>query len=115
MKQGIISLGEALIDFIPMDETNKTYHKSPGGAPANVAVGVARLGTRSTFLGKVGDDVLGRFLQDILENYGVKTRQMQFSSDVRTGIVSVTNSADGERSCEFSIGNGAGRHLAAEE
>jgi len=115
MKQGIISLGEALIDFIPMDETNKTYHKSPGGAPANVAVGVARLGTRSTFLGKVGDDVLGRFLQDILENYGVKTRQMQFSSDVRTGIVFVTNSADGERSFEFYIDPSADRFLEAYE
>lgn len=113
MKQGIISLGEALIDFIPMDETNETYHKSPGGAPANVAVGVARLGTRSTFLGKVGDDVLGRFLQDILESYGVKTRQMQFSSDVRTGIVFVTNAADGERSFEFYIDPSADRFLEA--
>ena len=49
MKQGIISLGEALIDFIPLDEQNTTYQKSPGGAPANVAVGLARLGARSPF------------------------------------------------------------------
>lgn len=115
MKKGIISLGEALIDFIPTDDTNKTYHKSPGGAPANVAVGVARLGVRSTFLGKVGDDVLGEFLQETLESYGVETHQMQFSADVRTGVVFVTNAADGERSFEFYIDPSADRFLEAAE
>lgn len=115
MKKGIISLGEALIDFIPTDDTNKTYHKSPGGAPANVAVGVARLGVRSTFLGKVGDDVLGEFLRETLESYGVETHQMQFSADVRTGVVFVTNAADGERSFEFYIDPSADRFLEATE
>jgi fructokinase len=111
MKQGIISLGEALIDFIPLDENNSTYQKSPGGAPANVSVGLARLGARSTFLGKVGDDVLGRFLHETLREYGVSTNQMLLASDVRTGVVFVTNGEGGERSFDFYIDPSADRFL----
>lgn len=111
MKQGIISLGEALIDFIPLDEQNTTYQKSPGGAPANVAVGLARLGARSTFLGKVGDDVLGRFLQETLQEYGVRTNQMLLTPDARSGVVFVTNGEDGERSFDFYIDPSADRFL----
>ena len=111
MKQGVISLGEALIDFIPLDEQNMTYQKSPGGAPANVAVGLARLGTRSTFLGKVGEDVLGRFLKDTLKNYGVRVNQMLSTPDNRTGVVFVTNREEGERSFDFYIDPSADRFL----
>ncbi|GAA3331045.1 hypothetical protein GCM10020331_086000 [Ectobacillus funiculus] len=84
MKQGIICLGEALIDFIPTDETNLTYQKCPGGAPANVAVGVARLGAKSTFLGKLGDDVLGKiFLKETLQDYGVDTSYLPLTSEAK--------------------------------
>ncbi|MFC4560134.1 aminoimidazole riboside kinase [Virgibacillus kekensis] len=114
-KQGVVSLGEALIDFIPTDKTNTIYHKSPGGAPANVAVGLAKLGGKSTFLGKVGDDVLGKFLKRTLSEYGVRTAQMQFSKDIRTGIVFVTNAADGERSFDFYIDPSADRFLEIQE
>ncbi|RBP05310.1 aminoimidazole riboside kinase [Rossellomorea aquimaris] len=111
MKKGIISLGEVLIDFIPLDKHNTTYQKSPGGAPANVAVGLARLDARSTFLGKVGDDVLGKFLQETLQEYGVRTNQMLLTPDVRTGVVFVTNGEDGERSFDFYIDPSADRFL----
>ncbi|MFE8700121.1 aminoimidazole riboside kinase [Cytobacillus sp. FJAT-54145] len=111
MKKGIISIGEALIDFIPLDENNINYQKSPGGAPANVSVGLARLGARSTFLGKVGNDVLGRFLKETLEQYGVRTNQMFLTSDVRTGVVFVTNGEGGERSFDFYINPSADRFL----
>lgn len=115
MKSGIISLGEALIDFIPMDETNLVYQKSPGGAPANVAVGVSRLGVSSSFIGKVGDDVLGKFLKETLSQYQVNTKQMSFSRDVRTGVVFVTNGKDGERSFDFYIDPSADRFFEANE
>jgi fructokinase len=115
MKTGVISLGEALIDFIPLDENNTTYQKSPGGAPANVAVGVARLGAQSTFVGKVGDDVLGRFLKETLDGYGVTTNRMLFTQDAKTGVVFVTNGEDGERSFEFYINPSADRFLSAAE
>lgn len=115
MKQGIISLGEALIDFIPLDDHNETFQKSPGGAPANVAVGLARLGASSVFLGKVGDDVLGRFLKDTLDNYGVDTTHMFFTKDTRTGVVFVTLGEGGERSFEFYIDPSADRFLEEAE
>ncbi|MBP3950436.1 aminoimidazole riboside kinase [Bacillus suaedae] len=115
MKNGIISLGEALIDFIPMDETNQTYQKSPGGAPANVAVGVSRLGVNSSFIGKVGDDLLGKFLKETLNQYQVKTKQMSFSKDIRTGVVFVTNGEEGERSFDFYINPSADRFFEANE
>lgn len=111
MKQGIISLGEALIDFIPLDETNLTYQKSPGGAPANVAVGTARLGAKSTFLGKVGNDVLGRFLKETLEGYNVNTEHMPLTEEARTGAVFVTLAQNGERSFDFYIDPSADRFL----
>ncbi len=114
MKKGIISLGEALIDFIPLDPDNITYQKSPGGAPANVAVGVARLQTKSTFIGKVGNDVLGRFLHKTLSDYGVNTDSMLLTEDVRTGVVFVTLE-DGERSFDFYINPSADRFLTEEE
>ncbi|TLS36939.1 aminoimidazole riboside kinase [Pseudalkalibacillus caeni] len=114
-KHGVIALGEALIDFIPLDQENITYQKSPGGAPANVAVGIARLGLKSTFVGKVGDDVLGRFLKETLQQYGVRTERMILTEDVRTGVVFVTNAEDGERSFDFYIDPSADRFLKVEE
>ncbi|MGA9287018.1 MAG: aminoimidazole riboside kinase [Anaerobacillus sp.] len=115
MNKGVISLGEALIDFIPLDQGNLTYQKSPGGAPANVSVGLARLGVKSTFLGKVGDDVLGRFLQETLKDYGVDVSTMILTESARTGVVFVTNAENGERSFDFYINPSADRFLNSEE
>ena len=115
MKKGVISLGEALIDFIPLDADNLTYQKSPGGAPANVAVGVARLQTPSTFLGKVGNDVLGRFLKETLQSYGVHTAHMTMTDEVRTGAVFVTLGQGGERSFDFYIDPSADRFLQEQD
>ncbi|SES89837.1 fructokinase [Oceanobacillus limi] len=115
MKQGILTLGEALIDFIPTDKSNSRYIKSPGGAPANVAVGVARLGLKSSFLGKVGHDVLGKFLQETLQDYGVDTSQLHFSTDTRTGLVFVNNKEDGERSFDFYINPSADQMLETKD
>ncbi|WP_121660858.1 aminoimidazole riboside kinase [Metabacillus litoralis] len=115
MRSGVISLGEALIDFIPLDKQNNHYQKSPGGAPANVAVGISRLGLKSTFLGKVGDDVLGKFLYETLENHHVRVNQMVFTSEHKTGVVFVTNAEDGERSFDFYINPSADRFLESKE
>ncbi|SDZ66841.1 fructokinase [Evansella caseinilytica] len=115
MANGIVCLGEALIDFIPLDDNNETYQKSPGGAPANVAVGCARLGARSSFLGKIGDDVLGNFLVDTLNNYQVDTSHLFSTKAVRTGAVFVTLGDGGERSFEFYIDPSADRFLEVTE
>ncbi|MBY6037482.1 aminoimidazole riboside kinase [Fictibacillus nanhaiensis] len=111
MKKGVISLGEALVDFIPTDNSNAFYQKSPGGAPANVAVGLARLGTKSAFLGKVGDDVLGNFMIDTLKSYGVNAFHVYKTDNVRTGAVFVTLAENGERTFDFYINPSADRFL----
>ena len=49
----------------------ETFRKAAGGAPANVAVGLARLGVASAFMGKVGEDGFGRFLAATLAEAGV--------------------------------------------
>ncbi|SDH72336.1 aminoimidazole riboside kinase [Alteribacillus bidgolensis] len=115
MKNGVISLGEALIDFIPMDEWNTLYQKSPGGAPANVAVGLSRLGINTYFLGKLGEDVLGTFLYETLQQYGVKTDHLYLTDEARTGAVFVTLDKSGERSFNFYINPSADQFLHPDE
>ncbi len=110
-----MTLGEALIDFIPHDSTNMIYQKNPGGAPANVAVGVARLGAKSTFVSKVGDDVLGHFLKQTLDEFKVDTNHVKLSEEAKTNIVFVTLDDEGDRSFEFYVTPSADQLLRAEE
>jgi fructokinase len=101
-----ICLGELLIDFVPT-VTGTTlidapaFQKAPGGAPANVAVGLARLGVPSAFVGKVGDDAFGHFLASTLAEAGVDTGPLRFSSKARTALAFVSLRADGEREFMF--------------
>ncbi|WP_059171710.1 aminoimidazole riboside kinase [Bacillus sp. FJAT-27445] len=112
---GVVCLGEALIDFIPLDSDNLTYQKAPGGAPANVSVGISKLGGKAAFIGKVGDDVLGTFLKETLDGYGVDTASMFLSKEARTGLTFVTLEQSGERSFSFYIHPSADRFLKKEE
>lgn len=114
-RNGVICLGEALIDFIPTDETNLIYEKCPGGAPANVAAGLAKLGVKTAFVGKVGQDVLGSFLKETLTHYGVDVSQMILSEEAKTGLTFVTLEASGEREFDFYIEPSADQLLRKEE
>ena len=101
-----ICLGELLIDFVPTVTGTSlieapAFKKAPGGAPANVAVGLARLGTPSAFMGKVGDDPFGLFLASTLTEAGVDVGPLRFSSDARTALAFVSLRADGEREFMF--------------
>lgn len=90
----IISLGEALIDFfsvksgISLSEVRE-FRRVAGGAPANVAVGAARIGLKVAFVGRVGDDEFGHFLKNTLVENKVDVSQMQFDRKVRTGLTFV--------------------------
>jgi len=88
----IICLGEILIDMFPAEVGRSMMEVSaflpkPGGAPANVAVAAARLGAQSAFIGKVGDDIFGQYLEQVLLDEGVDTRGMRFDKQARTTIV----------------------------
>ncbi|ASJ07917.1 sugar kinase [Thermococcus siculi] len=88
----MVSIGEVLIDFIAVEEGNlknvKAFEKHPGGAPANVAVGLSRLGVDSALVSKVGDDPFGDFLLERLHDEGVKTFVAR-DPERHTGIVFV--------------------------
>lgn len=102
----VVTCGELLIDFVAT-EAGETlaqaslFKKSPGGAPANVAVGIARLGHHVGFLGQVGDDAFGHFLVDTLHHDGVDVRGIQFSSQARTALAFVSLLAYSEREFMF--------------
>ncbi len=102
----VASFGELLIDFVALESgvtvgEASGFVKAPGGAPANVAVGVAKLGQPSAFLGQVGDDPFGHFLEGVLRAEGVNTSGMTFSAAARTALAFVSLRADGERSFMF--------------
>jgi len=102
----VIALGELLIDFVPTVSGTRlveapAFIKAPGGAPANVAVGLARLGASSGFMGQVGDDAFGRFLAQTLRDNGVDVSALRFTSEARTMLAFVSLRADGEREFMF--------------
>lgn len=103
---GVVCLGELLIDFVALESgvtvgDASGFVKAPGGAPANVAVAVARLGTQSAFLGQVGNDPFGRFLADVLAAETVNVDGLRFTDEARTMLAFVSNTHDGERSFMF--------------
>jgi fructokinase len=103
---GIVSFGELLIDFVALETGVSVgeasgFEKKPGGAPANVAVAVAKLGQSSAFLGQVGDDPFGHYLGGVLRAEGVNTAGLRFSTEARTALAFVSLRADGERSFVF--------------
>ncbi len=102
----VIACGEMLIDFVSTQSgvtlaEAPAFVKAAGGAPANVAVGVARLGRRAGFMGQVGEDDFGHFLTDTIAQAGVDVGGITFSSEARTALAFVSLRADGERSFMF--------------
>lgn len=102
----VVCFGEMLIDFVPTTSglslaEAPAFKKAPGGAPANVAVGIARLGGSSAFIGKVGEDEFGYMLADILKENNVNNDGMRFDPGARTALAFVTLRKDGEREFMF--------------
>ncbi len=116
----VISLGELLIDFVSTRSgvsliEAPAFEKAAGGAPANVAVGLARLGVSSGFVGKVGDDDFGHFLAQTLQENGVEVSALRFSTEARTMLAFVSLRADGEREFMFYRHPSADMMLRPEE
>ncbi len=102
----ILCFGDLLIDFVPTTSGVSfadlpSFKPAPGGAAANVAVGLARLGTSSAFMGKVGDDPFGHLLVDTLAREGVDVTPIRFDRRARTALAFVTLTAEGERDFLF--------------
>jgi fructokinase len=102
----VVTCGELLIDFVAL-ETGVSlseahgFEKAAGGAPANVAVGLARLGHSIGFLGQIGDDEFGDFLVNTLRDNNVDVTGLRRSNRARTALAFVSLTADGERDFMF--------------
>lgn len=102
----VICLGELLIDLcsdradVSLGEAS-SFTKSPGGAPANVAVAVQRLGGSAGFIGAVGNDQFGKFLADVLIREGVETTSLVRLDGVRTPLALVARQSDGTTDFTF--------------
>jgi fructokinase len=116
----IVCLGELLIDMFPAEVGRSlvevsAFHPKPGGAPANVAVAAARLGARSAFIGKVGDEPFGHHLADVLRQEGVDVRGMRFDEEARTGMAFIAMPDVNSYEIVFYRNPGADMRLRADE
>ncbi|ENW9022140.1 aminoimidazole riboside kinase [Escherichia coli] len=94
-------LGDAVVDLLP--ESDGRLLPCPGGAPANVVVGIARLGGTSGFIGRVGDDPFGALMQRTLLTEGVDITYLKQDEWHRTSTVLVDLNDQGERSFTFMV------------
>ena len=106
-------LGDAVVDLLP--ESEGRLLRCPGGAPANVAVGIARLGGDSGFIGRVGDDPFGRFMRHTLQQEQVDVSHMRLDGQHRTSTVVVDLDDQGERTFTFMVRPSADLFLAEED
>lgn len=101
----IVCFGEALIDFLAQPgiapDAPRAFVQYAGGAPANVAVAVSRLGAPSCFAGMIGRDMFGDFLVDSLHSAGVDTGFVVRTDQAKTALAFVALDAEGERSFSF--------------
>lgn len=102
----VICPGEALIDFVSMDigktlKATDGFIKKAGGAPANVAAAISKLGAEAYFCGTVGDDAFGGFLEDTLNNNNINT-ELLFKIKNNTTFAFVSLMENGERDFEFA-------------
>lgn len=114
----VLSLGEVLIDLIAADgatslEEVSAFAARPGGAPANVAVALARLGVASAFGGVVGADALGRRLRGVLEAEGVDVSRLRETTEAATTIAFGWTDAAGRGTFWLPRAGAADRLLSA--
>jgi len=103
----VICLGETLVDFLPEQPGVRVrdvprWVRCSGGSPANVAVGVARLGGSSAMVGVVGQDEFGEYLLEALSAEGVDVARLRQTDEGKTGLVFISLTASGDRSFMFS-------------
>ncbi len=116
----IISIGELLIDFISRQKGCSlkdvtVFERAAGGAPANVACAVGRLGGRSAMLSQVGMDAFGTHIIEALKTAGVDTTGVYRTQKANTGLAFVTLDEKGERDFSFYRNPSADLFLTAEQ
>ena len=114
----VTALGELLIDFTEngvSENGNPLLEANPGGAPCNVLAMLNKLGRKTAFIGKVGNDNFGRFLADTVRRSGTDITNLVYNNTVPTTLAFVHTLAEGEREFSFYRQPGADMTLAKEE
>lgn len=117
-KYDVVALGELLIDFTENGlsaQGNMLMEANPGGAPCNVLSMLRKLGRKSAFIGKVGDDIFGHQLSDTIAEAGIDNSALLIDPDVRTTLAFVKTYEDGDRDFSFYRNPGADMMLREDE
>ena len=117
-KYDVTALGELLIDFTEngtSGQGNPIYEANPGGAPCNVLAMLAKLERKTAFIGKVGQDIFGNRLKEIVAETGIDISNLVTDKDVRTTLAFVETFPDGDRDFSFYRNPGADMMLREDE
>lgn len=117
-KFDVTALGELLIDFTENGKSgqgNPLFEANPGGAPCNVLAMLTRLGHKTAFIGKVGNDFFGEQLRGAIEEVGVCADSLRIDEEVHTTLAMVHTLPDGDREFSFYRNPGADMMLTEEE
>lgn len=117
-KYDVVALGELLIDFTQngvSSQGNQIYEANPGGAPCNVLAMLTKLGKRTAFLGKVGNDQFGYTLKSALNEVGINSDNLILDNEVHTTLAFIHTLADGDRNFSFYRKPGADMMLNVDD
>lgn len=109
-KFDVVAMGELLVDFTEngiSEQGNPILEANPGGAPCNVLSMLQRLGKKTAFIGKVGQDAFGRMLTDVIREQGINADNLLADETVPTTLAFVHTQKDGDRSFSFYRNPGA--------
>ena len=114
----VVALGELLIDFTEngiSSQGNPLFEANPGGAPCNVLAMLTKLGHKTAFIGKVGNDFFGKQLEDAIKAIGINVTGLRKDDKVHTTLALVHTYPDGDRDFSFYRDPGADMMLTEEE
>ena len=117
-KFDVVALGELLIDFTEngmSSQGNPLMEANPGGAPCNVLAMLTNLGHKTSFIGKVGDDMFGNRLEETISEIGIDTSCLFKDKEVHTTLAFVHTGIDGDRDFSFYRNPGADMMLNESE
>ena len=114
----VVALGELLIDFTQngkSEQGNPLFEANPGGAPCNVLAILSKLGNKTAFIGKVGNDFFGKELKKTLDEVGIDSAYLYMDDEVHTTLAMVHTYPDGDRDFSFYRNPGADMMLTEDE
>lgn len=115
-KYDVVALGELLIDFTDngvSGQGNTIFEANPGGAPCNVLAMLQKLGDKTAFIGKVGKDIFGVKLKEVLKEAGIDISGLVIDKKARTTLAFVQTLKGGDR--DFSFYRNPGADMMLEE